>query len=138
MQKNVGTLDAYLRIMFGILGLAYGVGRMARRPHRTPWILMMLSAMKVAEGVTRYCPMLKAMGINTRQPRQMQLGSILSRITPGKGEEKTDSSGSHKAERQYERTESRHRESDHQEHAPSARRSSEDYRQSEHLHPMYP
>ncbi|MFM1654328.1 DUF2892 domain-containing protein [Brevibacillus sp. B_LB10_24] len=129
MQKNVGTLDAYLRIMFGILGLAYGVGRMARRPHRTPWILMMLSAMKVAEGVTRYCPMLKAMGINTRQMRQMQLGNFLSRMTPGKGEDKTDLS---------DRIESRHRDSDHQEHALSARRSSEDYRQSEHLHPMYP
>lgn len=65
MQKNVGTVDALIRITVGLLGLAYGVGRMSRRPYRTPWLLMALSAMKVAEGVTRFCPMLYAMGVNS-------------------------------------------------------------------------
>jgi hypothetical protein len=66
MRKNVGTMDAILRITFGLLGLAYGVGRMNRRPYRTPWLLMAMSAMKVAEGMTRFCPMLYAMGTHTR------------------------------------------------------------------------
>lgn len=66
MQKNVGTVDASIRITLGLLGLAYGIGKMSRRPYRTPWLLMAMSAMKVAEGVTRYCPMLAGMGINTR------------------------------------------------------------------------
>jgi hypothetical protein len=66
MRKNVGTMDAILRITFGLLGLAYGIGRMSRRPYRTPWLLMAMSAMKVAEGMTRFCPMLYAMGTNTR------------------------------------------------------------------------
>ncbi len=65
MQKNVGTVDATIRITMGLLGLAYGIGKMSRRPHRTPWLLMTLSAMKVAEGVTRFCPMLYSMGMNT-------------------------------------------------------------------------
>jgi Protein of unknown function (DUF2892) len=65
MRKNVGTTDAMIRITAGLLGLAYGVGRMSRRPYNTPWLLMSLSAMKVAEGVTRYCPMYGAMGINS-------------------------------------------------------------------------
>jgi Protein of unknown function (DUF2892) len=65
MRKNVGTTDAMIRITAGLLGLAYGVGSMSRRPYRTPWILMSLSAMKIAEGVTRFCPMYASMGINS-------------------------------------------------------------------------
>ncbi|CAJ1004206.1 YgaP family membrane protein [Brevibacillus aydinogluensis] len=72
MQKNVGTVDALIRITVGLLGLAYGVGRMSRRPYRTPWLLMALSAMKVAEGVTRFCPMLYAMGVNSCDRAGMQ------------------------------------------------------------------
>ncbi|WP_134684967.1 YgaP family membrane protein [Brevibacillus migulae] len=66
MRKNVGTIDATIRITMGLLGLAYGIGKMSRRTGRTPWVLMTLSAMKVAEGITRYCPMLDAIGTNTR------------------------------------------------------------------------
>lgn len=66
MRKNVGTLDASIRITVGLVGLAFAVGRMSRRPYRTPWMLMFLSAMKVAEGITRFCPMLYSMGLSTR------------------------------------------------------------------------
>lgn len=65
MQKNVGRTDALIRITGGLLGLAYGIGRMSRRPHRTPWLLMGFSAMKVAEGITRFCPMYAATGMDT-------------------------------------------------------------------------
>ncbi|UFJ41017.1 DUF2892 domain-containing protein [Brevibacillus humidisoli] len=73
MRKNVGTLDATIRITAGIMGLAYSVGRMSRRPYRTPWMLMFLSAMKVAEGVTRFCPMLYSMGTSTRDGEGMKM-----------------------------------------------------------------
>jgi|GEM_PF-2546785 len=66
MRKNVGTIDATIRITTGLLGLAYGIGKMSSRGGRTPWLLMTLSAMKVAEGITRYCPMLDAIGTDTR------------------------------------------------------------------------
>ncbi|GED68119.1 hypothetical protein BRE01_18210 [Brevibacillus reuszeri] len=72
MQKNVGTTDAMIRITGGLLGLAYGIGRMSRRPYNTPWLLLSFSAMKVAEGVTRVCPMYKAMGVNTIHSNGMQ------------------------------------------------------------------
>jgi len=72
MRKNVGTIDATIRITMGLLGLAYGIGRMAQRPSRTPWLLMAMSAMKVAEGATRYCPMLGALGISTRKGMDIQ------------------------------------------------------------------
>ena len=67
MRKNVGTVDAYIRLTLGILGLAFSTARMVRRPYRTPWLLLFASAMKVAEGVTRFCPMLYATGISTRK-----------------------------------------------------------------------
>lgn len=67
MERNIGTLDATLRITLGLLGLAYGIGRMSRRPYRTPWVLMSMSAMKIAEGTTRFCPMLYVAGMSTRE-----------------------------------------------------------------------
>lgn len=72
MQKNVGRTDAMIRITGGLLGLAYGIGKMSRRPYNTPWLLMGLSAMKVAEGATRFCPMYAALGINSRKQNGMQ------------------------------------------------------------------
>jgi hypothetical protein len=72
MRKNVGTIDATVRITLGLLGLAYGIGKMSRRPYRAPWLLMSLSAMKIAEGFTRFCPMLYAMGVNTRKENGME------------------------------------------------------------------
>ncbi|MGG1662646.1 YgaP family membrane protein [Brevibacillus sp. NRS-1366] len=72
MQKNVGTTDAMIRITGGLLGLAYGIGKMSRRPYNTPWLLMSLSAMKVAEGVTRFCPMSAMLGVNTIKANGMQ------------------------------------------------------------------
>ena len=66
MKKNVGTFDATMRITWGLTGLAWGISRMIRYPHRgMPLFITMLSAMKVAEGVTRWCPALELFGIST-------------------------------------------------------------------------
>ncbi|WP_202080377.1 YgaP family membrane protein [Caldalkalibacillus salinus] len=63
MKKNVNTIDAYMRLMFGLTGVAWGTSEMIRRPHsNTGFFVTMASAMKVAEGVTRYCPMLAMFG----------------------------------------------------------------------------
>jgi Protein of unknown function (DUF2892) len=59
MQKNVSPWDAILRITFGLVGLAWSTSTMIRHPLRGfPWLVAILSAMKVAEGVTRYCPII--------------------------------------------------------------------------------
>jgi len=79
MRKNVGTTDAMIRVTAGLLGLAYGVGRMSRRPHRTPWLLMSLSAMKVAEGVTRFCPVYSAIGMNSTGQKS-EVGGLMNRM----------------------------------------------------------
>lgn len=67
MQKNVGTWDALIRITCGLTALVWGGSRLVRRPDGLiPLAVVMLAAMKVAEGITRFCPMLFAMGISTR------------------------------------------------------------------------
>ncbi|SHF17492.1 Protein of unknown function [Seinonella peptonophila] len=65
MKKNVGRCDAMLRITLGLMGLAYCIARTNRR-RRFPWTTAFLSAMKVAEGIMRYCPMLALFGKNTK------------------------------------------------------------------------
>ncbi|OEF99470.1 hypothetical protein BHF71_08895 [Vulcanibacillus modesticaldus] len=66
MKKNVGTVDALLRITWGLFGLAWGISRMTRYPHRgLPVIVTIIASLKVAEGITRWCPMLDILGITT-------------------------------------------------------------------------
>ena len=66
MQKNVGIFDAICRITFGLAGLAYSIAKVRNnRFQRFPWFLALCSAMKVAEGILRYCPVLAMMGMST-------------------------------------------------------------------------
>lgn len=64
LPQNVGRLDAYLRITFGLSALVWGA---SRRLGRWGPLLTLAGAMKVAEGLTRYCPMLHAVdAMNSR------------------------------------------------------------------------
>lgn len=85
MHKNVGTTDAIIRITGGLLGLAYGIGKMSRRPYNAPWLLMAFSAMKVAEGVTRHCMMYRALGISTSSEKGMRGMQDMIAQAKGKG-----------------------------------------------------
>ncbi|HHY82675.1 MAG TPA: DUF2892 domain-containing protein [Clostridiales bacterium] len=58
MVKNVGELDAYLRITGGLTLLSIGIMGSSKT-------LSLLGSMKVAEGITRFCPILYLMGKNT-------------------------------------------------------------------------
>lgn len=68
MKKNVGTWDAIIRITLGMAGLAWSTARMVRWPYRgLPLLVALLSGMKVAEGITRFCPMLYLLGQSTAE-----------------------------------------------------------------------
>ncbi len=55
MQKNVGTMDAIVRITCGLAGLAWATSRMVKYPRRgLPVGLAMLCALRVAEGVNSF------------------------------------------------------------------------------------
>jgi hypothetical protein len=58
MKKNVGDTDAYLRIAGGLAMVGFGI------IDRSRWMVA-LGAMKVAEGITRHCPLLQLLGMNT-------------------------------------------------------------------------
>lgn len=60
IRQNVGLLDAYMRIMIGCMLLV------CHHNKRHP-ILAVIGSMKIAEGVTRFCPCLYLMKKNTRQ-----------------------------------------------------------------------
>jgi hypothetical protein len=65
MKKNVGTVDAMIRLSLGFLAFGWGVSRMTRRGGRG-LLLTFLGAQKIAEGITRFCPLSAMMGWSTR------------------------------------------------------------------------
>lgn len=62
MQKNIGTIDAILRITCGLAMLAWCASRSRRE---FPCFIAIVSAMKVAEGITRFCPILFLLNKNS-------------------------------------------------------------------------
>jgi len=54
-EENIGVLDAYLRLLGGFALLALGMGRKLGRA--SSFLAILLGASKVAEGITRYCPL---------------------------------------------------------------------------------
>ncbi|MCH1624673.1 YgaP family membrane protein [Ferdinandcohnia quinoae] len=58
MKPNIGAINALLRITCGLTMLAWTTSKLTRRP----WcggrylFIAILAAMKVGEGITRFCP----------------------------------------------------------------------------------
>ena len=57
VTQNIGILNALWRITCGLTMLGWATARMTRYPRRTSYLFIaMLAAMKVGEGIVRYCP----------------------------------------------------------------------------------
>jgi hypothetical protein len=57
MKPNISVLNAIMRITCGLTAVAWATSRLARRPYRFSFLMIaMMGAMKVAEGIHRYCP----------------------------------------------------------------------------------
>ena len=57
VRPNIGTINSLVRITIGLTILAWSTSKMVKRPWRDSNIFMaMMGAMKVAEGIVRYCP----------------------------------------------------------------------------------
>lgn len=57
MKQNISVLNAIMRITCGLTAVAWATSRMARRPGRLVFLCVaMMGAMRVAEGILRYCP----------------------------------------------------------------------------------
>ena len=59
MKKNVGDLDSFIRITMGLSILGIGIKKDSN-------IMIFLGAMNVAEGITRFCPLLSLIKFSTR------------------------------------------------------------------------
>jgi hypothetical protein len=58
MKPNIGIINALIRMTFGFSILAWATAKMVKRPWRDSYICVaMLAAMKIAEGITRFCPL---------------------------------------------------------------------------------
>lgn len=65
--KNVGMLDSYLRLTLGFSMLGCGIAKKSD-------LMILLGAGKIAEGITRFCPMLYVLGITTVNNRIEHMG----------------------------------------------------------------
>ncbi|KGX88240.1 hypothetical protein N784_11005 [Pontibacillus litoralis JSM 072002] len=62
MRSNIGTLNAFIRITIGFTLLSYTTAKMVRKPWKENYVWwIMIAAMKVAEGIVRYCPIVALM-----------------------------------------------------------------------------
>lgn len=57
MKPNIGVINALIRMTFGFTMLAWSTAKLVKRPWRDSYLMVaMFAGMKVAEGITRFCP----------------------------------------------------------------------------------
>lgn len=57
ITKNIGIINALIRITLGFTILAWSTAKMVKFPWRDSYLFVALcGAMKVAEGIVRFCP----------------------------------------------------------------------------------
>jgi hypothetical protein len=58
VRPNIGIINALVRITFGLTMLSWATAKMVKRPWRESYLVVaLLAAMKVGEGIVRYCPL---------------------------------------------------------------------------------
>ncbi|MGM0876038.1 MAG: YgaP family membrane protein [Bacillota bacterium] len=57
MRPNIGIINALIRITCGLSVLAWATSKYCKKPWRDSYlIVIVLGAMKVGEGILRFCP----------------------------------------------------------------------------------
>lgn len=57
IKPNIGIINALIRITFGFTVLAWSTAKLVKHPWRDSYLFAAIcGAMKVAEGIVRYCP----------------------------------------------------------------------------------
>lgn len=65
MKTNISVLNAIMRITCGLTALAWATSRLSRRHFNFASLLVaLMGAMKVGEGIHRYCPVTEMMKQN--------------------------------------------------------------------------
>lgn len=57
VKPNIGLLNSFVRLICGFTMLGWGTAKLVKRPYSNiPFFVVMMGAMKIAEGITRFCP----------------------------------------------------------------------------------
>lgn len=57
VERNIGILNALIRITIGLTVVSWSTAKFVKRPYCNSYLFMIIcGAMKVAEGIVRYCP----------------------------------------------------------------------------------
>ncbi|WP_108672456.1 YgaP family membrane protein [Peribacillus acanthi] len=85
VKSNIGIVNALVRITVGFTLLSWATAKMVKRPYKESYILVaMMGAMKIGEGILRYCP-LTQLYENSNQVSDknlaMQMNSIEEELT---------------------------------------------------------
>lgn len=68
MRPNIGMINALIRITCGFTLLAWATAKLVRRPSSMKaQVFAVLGAMKVGEGITRFCPVVYLYEENMKQ-----------------------------------------------------------------------
>jgi hypothetical protein len=71
IKQNIGILNALIRITCGLTVLAWSTSKMVKRPWRDSYLIMaIMGAMKVGEGIVRYCPVTDLIKSNVGKNQQ--------------------------------------------------------------------
>ena len=58
VKQNIGIMNALIRITVGLTTLSWATAKLVKRPWRNSYLFIaFLAAMKVGEGIVKYCPM---------------------------------------------------------------------------------
>ncbi|WP_318247499.1 DUF2892 domain-containing protein [Rossellomorea aquimaris] len=65
VTSNIGIINALIRITVGFTTLTWATAKLVKRPWRDSYLVMaVIGAMKVGEGILRYCPVVDLMDRN--------------------------------------------------------------------------
>jgi hypothetical protein len=82
MRQNIGMINSMIRIITGLTMLSVYTAKLTRKPYKESYMIMiMLAAMKVAEGIVRYCPMTDLIH-RSKDMNDMDLGTITKEGSP--------------------------------------------------------
>jgi hypothetical protein len=71
VTQNIGIINAMIRITCGLTILAWCTSKLVKRPWGCSYMLIaMMGAMKVAEGIVRYCPLTALLQLTDNQSQQ--------------------------------------------------------------------
>ncbi|MDL4842033.1 YgaP family membrane protein [Aquibacillus rhizosphaerae] len=83
IRQNIGTLNALIRITCGLTFLSYASVRMTRKPwEKNSMLLTSMAALKVAEGIVRYCPVTDVINRTMTNENSNQDNETISPINP--------------------------------------------------------